>query len=201
MNVFSTAILIIFCSLLGSAFSFKCLACSSDTTQTCTGVPIDCPTDQCMTVSARSIYGTNNFASIYKSCANTALCGAEGSITENPELKIRVSVNCCQGTNCNTDLYNIPTENSTPNGVNCPSAYCEDTTEPCNTDLKMMACTGSETCCFDYRGKLKGPDKTVKDYSVKGCISPLACKCNFKCLPQMTEIERKSLECCNKVQP
>ncbi|XP_066462621.1 phospholipase A2 inhibitor 31 kDa subunit-like isoform X2 [Eleutherodactylus coqui] len=157
MNVFSTAILIVFCSMLGS--------------------------------------GDKNFKSLYKSCANTALCGGYGSMTQDPNVTIRIYVSCCEGKNCNTNRFYIPTENSTLNGLKCPSAYCENTTGACDGDLKMMACRGSETQCVDFRGRVKDPNDYQDDYCIKACINPLGCRENFKSLIGVQEIKKVKLEC------
>ncbi|XP_066428743.1 phospholipase A2 inhibitor and Ly6/PLAUR domain-containing protein-like [Eleutherodactylus coqui] len=201
MNVFSIAILIVFCSLLGSAFSYKCLSCSPLNSTVCAAKSIDCPTDQCMTASQNSTYGGKTFSGVSKGCANDNMCGEYGSVSQDPHVKVRAIATCCNGKNCNTDPFHIPNDNLTLNGVRCPSAYCENTTKECKKGLKIVECRGSETCCFDYRGRIQDPQKIQKDYSVKGCNNPMACECNFNCLLQMKEIKREFLECCNKVLP
>ncbi|XP_066462619.1 phospholipase A2 inhibitor and Ly6/PLAUR domain-containing protein-like [Eleutherodactylus coqui] len=201
MNVFSTAILIVFCSLLGSAFSDTCLECLAINSTVCEGTEVECLGNAgCMTASQIYKHGDKNYKSLYRSCANTTFCGNFASMTQDPNVTIRTYVSCCEGDNCNTNPFYIPTENSTLNGLKCPSAYCEDTTGPCDGDLKMMECRGSETQCINYGGHVQDPNKYQNDYSVQSCINPLGCRLNFKCLIAVEEIKNVRLECSEGVK-
>ncbi|KAM4014878.1 phospholipase A2 inhibitor NAI-like [Anomaloglossus baeobatrachus] len=177
-----------------SVFSYKCYSCLSKHSTKCNETQqTECIGDRCMTCSQLFYNGEKMFKSIYKGCANESLCGAEGSdLMEN--VKYRFYTTCCTGELCNTDTYNLPNEDPTPNGKTCPSAYCKATLEECKTE-KEINCTGSMDRCYDYRGKMRNPDDSVDLYSVKGCTNNVTCKYNFDSAIALTEIHRESLIC------
>ncbi|KAM4016426.1 uncharacterized protein ACNLHF_002756 [Anomaloglossus baeobatrachus] len=188
------ALLCMISALGSSVFSYKCYSCLATNSTKCNETQqFECLGDRCMTCSQLFYNGEKMFKSFYKGCANESLCGAEGSdLMEN--VKYRFYTTCCTGELCNTDKYNLPKEDPTPNGKTCPSAYCKDTLEECKTE-KVMNCTGSMDRCYDYRGKLRNPDDSVDNYSVKGCTNNVTCKYNFDSAIAMTEIHRESLIC------
>nr|UGY75777.1 sodefrin precursor-like factor C [Plectrohyla sagorum] len=194
MTFFSTTGLLVFCALLGSAFPLNCLSCLSANSTVCEASEMDCPGSQCMTASQYYHNGDKTFNSMYKGCANESLCGLFGSLTQDPDVKIRVGAVCCSGEMCNIEVFNLPEEDTKPNGVKCPNSYCTGTTEECKSD-KDIECTGSETKCIDYRGRVKNPDDSVEDYSAKGCINPEGCFYNFQILIKVEEIKGKLLKC------
>lgn len=147
-----------------------------------------------MTASMYLHNGDKTFHSIYKGCANETLCGASGSLTQDSSVKIRTHAKCCSGNKCNNDKFNLPEENSEPNGKKCPSAFCQGTTEECKTE-KEMECTGSENQCYEYRGTVQTPDGVVDDYSEKGCINAIGCQENFGVLIGVDEKHRVLLTC------
>ncbi|XP_069802891.1 phospholipase A2 inhibitor and Ly6/PLAUR domain-containing protein-like [Dendropsophus ebraccatus] len=193
MNSFSTTGLLVFCALLGSAFPHQCISCVAENSTVCQESEMECIGSRCMTASQHYKNGDKEFMSIYKGCDNETLCGVSGSVTEDPDVKIRACAACCSGDFCNNENFQRPEEDSTPNGVKCPSAYCAGTTDECESD-KEIDCTGSEKQCYDYRGKVMNPDGNVGDYSSKGCINAPGCEHNFACLIKVKEIERK-LKC------
>ncbi|XP_056399855.1 phospholipase A2 inhibitor and Ly6/PLAUR domain-containing protein-like [Hyla sarda] len=194
MSSFSTTGLLFFCALLGSAFSYKCISCISKNSTECEESVIDCVGSRCMTGSEYYHNGDQTYNIIFKGCANESLCDAVGSVTQDPDVKIRTYAKCCSGDNCNNDKFQLPEEDSTPNGVKCPSSYCKGTTEECKSD-KEIECTGSEKQCYDYRGRIMNPDGSVDDYSSKGCINKPGCMHNFNCLIKVEEIKRTLLKC------
>ncbi|KAM4015058.1 uncharacterized protein ACNLHF_001744 isoform 2-T2 [Anomaloglossus baeobatrachus] len=101
------------------------------------------------------------FRSVIKGCANESVCGANGAAASEGKFN-----------------FHIPAEDSTPNGVKCPTAYCIDTVEECNS-TKEMDCTGSMNHCYDYREQVIDPGARNKNYSMKGCINSDACKNNL----------------------
>ncbi|KAM4016265.1 phospholipase A2 inhibitor and Ly6/PLAUR domain-containing protein-like [Anomaloglossus baeobatrachus] len=137
----------------------------------------ECLGDQCMTACQYAHLGEDHYTSIMKGCANATLCGANG-LGKAEKFKFKFYVNCCSGNLCNTDGYYLPKEDPTPNGVTCPSAYCNDTMEECEAD-EEMECTGSMVHCFDYREHVINEGGKDKKYSMKGCINPDSCKFSF----------------------
>ncbi|CAJ0947463.1 unnamed protein product [Ranitomeya imitator] len=166
-------------ALVGSVFSYKCYSCFSRNSTTCNETETECLGDRCMTGSQHAYNNGTVYNSILKGCANETLCGAKGSaVMEN--VKYRFYMNCCTGNLCNTDGYELPAEDPTPNGVKCPTAYCKGSFQECKTE-KEMNCTGSMDQCFEFRGDTKDPGDTEGKYSVKGCMNSDSCKFNFDC--------------------
>ncbi|XP_056400087.1 phospholipase A2 inhibitor 31 kDa subunit-like [Hyla sarda] len=194
MSSFSTTGLLVFCALLGSAFPLKCISCLSKTSTECEGESeIECP-GNCMTGSQHFHNGDVDVKSLYKGCANESLCGLFGSLTQENDVTIRVNAVCCSGDKCNDDEFFLPKEDTEPNGLSCPNAYCKGTNEECESDQEIE-CKGSETQCVEYRGRVKNPDDSEDDYSAKGCINPDGCKFNFGILIAVEELERILLDC------
>ncbi|KAM4016423.1 uncharacterized protein ACNLHF_002753 isoform 2-T2 [Anomaloglossus baeobatrachus] len=165
-------------ALVVSALSYKCYSGFSSNSTKCNVSEIDCLGNRCMTCSQYLDRGGNMFKSILKSCANETMCGTNGSAAlEN--IKYRFYTKCCTGHLCNTDEYQLITEDPAPNGVKCPSVYCIGTFEECNS-TKEINCTGSMNRCFYFRGQARYPGDTWKNISAMGCTNYVACKYNFK---------------------
>ncbi|XP_075697023.1 protein RoBo-1-like [Rhinoderma darwinii] len=194
MNSLSTTFLIVFCALLGSAFSHQCIYCLSTNSTVCNETEVECIGERCMTGSQYYHNDDKVFYSIYKGCANESLCGAMGSMTRDFNVKIRIYASCCTGNKCNTDAFQLPAEDPKPNGVKCPSCYSKGTTKEC-TSTRPMKCTGSEKQCINYRGTVSNPDGSVEKYSVKSCINYDGCLNNFNCLIKVEEQNRVFLKC------
>ncbi|KAM4016853.1 phospholipase A2 inhibitor and Ly6/PLAUR domain-containing protein-like isoform 1-T1 [Anomaloglossus baeobatrachus] len=187
------ALLCTISAVVVSVFSYKCYSCISGNSTTCKESEVECLGDRCMTCSQFIDRKHKVLKSILKSCANETLCGAIGSIAIE-KVMYRFYAKCCTGNLCNTDEYELPVEDPTPNGVKCPSAYCVGTLEECNS-TKEMNCTGSMKNCFQFRGEVQHPGETWHNYSAKGCANNDACKYNFDSAVGLSERPRRELIC------
>ncbi|CAJ0947465.1 unnamed protein product [Ranitomeya imitator] len=146
---------------LGEVFSYKCYSGFSRNSTTCDESETECLGDRCMTVCQYSYNNGRMFKSIMKGCANETMCGANGSATVE-HIKYRFHINCCTGNLCNSDGYKLPSEDPTPNGVKCPTAYCTGNLQECKSE-KEMNCTGSMDQCFEFRSDVIDPgQKEIK---------------------------------------
>ncbi|XP_075184724.1 uncharacterized protein LOC142256747 isoform X2 [Anomaloglossus baeobatrachus] len=177
-------------ALVVSALTYKCYSGFSSNSTTCKESEVECLGNRCMTASQYVDRKGNVFKSILKSCANETFCGTNGSVAIKNAM-YRFYVKCCTGHLCNTDGYELISEDPTPNGVKCPSAYFIGTFEKCNS-TKEINCTGSMNRCFQYRGQARYPGDTWKNVSAKGCTNYIACKYNFKNI--MAVPERPGIE-------
>ncbi|XP_066428742.1 phospholipase A2 inhibitor and Ly6/PLAUR domain-containing protein-like [Eleutherodactylus coqui] len=198
MTSFSATGLIVFCALLGSAFSHRCYECMTANSKTCNPIETECIGSRCMTVSQYFQDDKHIFHSMYKGCANETMCGKQGMVT-GKQLKFMGLIKCCNGDLCNNDEFQTPAENNTKNGLKCPFAYCKGSTEDC-TPVEWKSCTGIENTCFEYRGEMSIPDESVGSYSLRGCSNPISCVCNFNVAIGINEIRRVALKC-NETQP
>ncbi|KAM4015052.1 phospholipase A2 inhibitor 31 kDa subunit-like [Anomaloglossus baeobatrachus] len=187
------ALLCVISALVGSVFSNKCHLCWSHNSTTCNVTETECLGDRCMTASQYFNADKTVFKSIYKGCANDTLCETKGSGMVE-KLNFRFYAHCCTGDLCNNQTYQLHEEDLTPNGKICPTALCLDTLEECETDKKMN-CTGSMDRCLEYRAKLRNPDDTVVEYSVKGCVNSDCCNYNFDSIVGFKVLHRELLKC------
>ncbi|XP_077113483.1 phospholipase A2 inhibitor and Ly6/PLAUR domain-containing protein-like [Ranitomeya variabilis] len=188
------ALLCVISALVGSVLSsYRCMSGVSYNSTTCNVSEIECLAAGCMIVSQYFYINGTFLKSIYKGCANESICGLQGSVRYEHVI-YRFYANCCSGNLCNTDGYDLPTDDSTPNGKLCPSAYCTETVEECKGH-HMVECTGAMDRCFEYRAEaIVFGVKSIK-YSVKGCITGAACKAIFGGSIAITEKKRFLLNC------
>ncbi|XP_073425939.1 phospholipase A2 inhibitor and Ly6/PLAUR domain-containing protein-like [Dendrobates tinctorius] len=186
-------LLCIISALVGSVFSHRCMSGVAYNSTTCNVSEIECLAAGCMTVCQYFYVDGKIFKSIYKGCANESICGLQGS-GFHERVIFRFNANCCTGNLCNTDGYDLPKDDPTPNGKLCPSAFCPDTVEECKGH-HMVECTGAMDRCFEYRAEAIVFGGISKKYSVKGCINEAACKVNFDGCIAITEIKRNLLTC------
>ncbi|KAM4016947.1 uncharacterized protein ACNLHF_003102 [Anomaloglossus baeobatrachus] len=187
------ALLCLISALVGSAVSSKCYYGFSPNSTTCNVSEIECLGDRCMTASQYSYNNGRVFNSIMKGCANETMCGAVGSASVGL-LEYRFHMNCCNWSLCNTDGYNLPAEDPTPNNATCPSAYCVGNMDECKSD-EVMNCIGSMDRCFEFRTDAKDPGGREFKLSLKGCINAVACKFNFDCAIGVAELKQKLVKC------
>ncbi|KAM4015089.1 phospholipase A2 inhibitor NAI-like [Anomaloglossus baeobatrachus] len=187
------ALLCMISALVVLVSCFRCYSCESRNSTKCNVSDTECLGNRCMTVCQYFYSGGKEFKSIYRGCANDTLCGIKGEeMMEN--VKFRFHVTCCTGELCNTAQYKLFEEDPTPNGVICPSAYCNNTLEECKSD-KNINCTGSMNKCVEYRAKVRNPDGTVEKYSFKGCVNSDCCRYNFDSNIALEEKHRVLLKC------
>ncbi|XP_077113482.1 phospholipase A2 inhibitor and Ly6/PLAUR domain-containing protein-like [Ranitomeya variabilis] len=187
------ALLCVISALVVSVSSYKCYSGFSRNSTTCDESETECLGNRCMTVCQYSDYNGRMFKSIMKGCANETMCGANGSATVE-HIKYRFHVNCCTGDLCNSDGYKLPSEDPTPNGVKCPTAYCMGSLQECKSE-KEMNCTGSMDQCFEFRSDVIDPGQKEIKISVKGCMNADSCKFNFDCAIGISEVKKKFVMC------
>ncbi|KAM4016263.1 phospholipase A2 inhibitor and Ly6/PLAUR domain-containing protein-like [Anomaloglossus baeobatrachus] len=189
------ALLCMMSALVLSALSYKCYSSLCRKSTTCDGSEDECFGDRCMTMSQHLYLGEDgrDIKSILKGCANETVCRMKGS-SNAKNFTFRNYVKCCDGNLCNTDDYDIPEEDPTPNGVKCPSAYCTGTVEECESN-EEMDCTGSMDHCFDYREHVVDAGERDEKYSIKGCANSDACRYSFDNDVGFNVVEKKYGKC------
>ncbi|KAM4014876.1 uncharacterized protein ACNLHF_001609 [Anomaloglossus baeobatrachus] len=186
-------LLYVISALVVSVLSYKCYYVFSPNSTTSEESEIECIGNRCMTACQYGHNHKDEFKSLYKNCANESLCGTKGSLAlEN--VNFNLFVHCCNGSLCNTEKYERPEEDPTPNGKTCPSAYCTGNLKECKRD-KEMNCTGSMDRCFDFRVEEYYPGEPTKNYSIKGCANYDACKHDFESAIGITVTRKKYLRC------
>ncbi|XP_075045812.1 phospholipase A2 inhibitor gamma subunit B-like [Mixophyes fleayi] len=183
----------IICAVARTDDVLKCIQCQKTNSDTCEGESVNCPNcTQCMVASELLEIGNSTYHSIRKDCNPGFPCKQLYCSDFNNAI-IRVSVQCCTGDNCNTDNYKMPPEDIERKGKICPACFKFGSTECISDDTER--CIHPEDQCVDYLGKVRDPGNNVKDYSYKGCISPLGCKFKFSALVGLQEVENEHFIC------
>ncbi|KAM4016503.1 phospholipase A2 inhibitor and Ly6/PLAUR domain-containing protein-like isoform 2-T2 [Anomaloglossus baeobatrachus] len=138
-----------------SVFSYRCYSCSSTNSTECKASDTECLGHDCMTAFQHVNLDGKKYISMYKGCANETLCGALESLKVG-NTTFEFLAHCCTGDLCNEEGYKLPPEDQTPNGVQCPSAFCTHSLKECQTN-NIMNCTGSMVRCMDYRATVRNP--------------------------------------------
>ncbi|KAM4015638.1 phospholipase A2 inhibitor and Ly6/PLAUR domain-containing protein-like [Anomaloglossus baeobatrachus] len=187
------ALLCTISALAGSVFSYKCYSCMCRNSTKCQETVTECLGDRCMAASQYYYVNGKELKSFYKGCANETLCEKKGSgVIKN--VKFFMETLCCIGELCNNQVYELPKEDPTPNGVECPFSFCLGTLEECKTDKKIK-CTGSMDRCIDYRATLRIEYARDTNYSGKGCVNNDTCRYNIDSNIGLEEIHRGHLKC------
>ncbi|XP_068099400.1 phospholipase A2 inhibitor and Ly6/PLAUR domain-containing protein-like [Hyperolius riggenbachi] len=161
-------ILCIFVALVASGHSLSCTVCTSETTSSCTGPSMTCPSGAvCGLGYTLDTFGTKTYS---RACIPEKNCSMIGSITFN-EANIRVAYSCCYTDNCTPPLPTLPERNSTSNGVTCRSCITATSTWCYTSDT--IACTGNENMCLLQTTKITGPIKVST--AVRGCSTKSVC--------------------------
>ncbi|KAM4014875.1 phospholipase A2 inhibitor LNF2-like [Anomaloglossus baeobatrachus] len=186
-------LLYVISALVVSVLSNECYYVFSPNSTTSEESKIECIGDRCMSAFQYANSDGNTIKSLFKNCANESLCGTYGSIAlEN--FIFSYFVHCCDGNLCNTEKYERPEEDPTPNGKKCPSAYCTGNLEECKSE-KEMNCTGSMDRCFEFRVEEDHPGEPTRNSSVKGCANSDGCKHNFDGTIGVTASRKTYLRC------
>ncbi|XP_078507239.1 phospholipase A2 inhibitor and Ly6/PLAUR domain-containing protein-like [Lissotriton helveticus] len=99
-------------------------------------------------------------------CGNFLLSLSIGS------FQLRLQKNYCDEDSCNAEDLTAPSRDRTPNGVRCPLCYAEGTST-CQA-AGTMECTGLETKCMDFGGKIRRNDRILTIASMN-CVSEDPC--------------------------
>ncbi|XP_063291942.1 phospholipase A2 inhibitor and Ly6/PLAUR domain-containing protein-like [Pelobates fuscus] len=143
-------LIIIVCSALVTiGAALKCEVCYSPSSNSCSGHYETCSSsqDRCMETLTQTSMGDVESVVFEKSCGSLYKCTHPASMTA-PNYRVSVTTLCCDTDYCNNRTMNWKTENSTLNGMNCPSCFSKNS-ETCDK-LIPLNCTGNETHCIQF---------------------------------------------------
>ncbi|XP_065276029.1 phospholipase A2 inhibitor and Ly6/PLAUR domain-containing protein-like [Emys orbicularis] len=107
-----------------------------------------------------------------KDCLSDYTSGIKVPITftggKGKYLRINTT-RCNDADNCNSALLEVPKENITTNGRQCPTCLSLNA----NTcDSQITPCTGNEIYCIDFVGEIqKGTPPAKSPFAAKGCAT------------------------------
>ncbi|XP_074048825.1 phospholipase A2 inhibitor and Ly6/PLAUR domain-containing protein isoform X2 [Macrotis lagotis] len=168
--------LTVLCTLLSPAQSLYCEVCKSSG-PTCTGKLKLCEAkkDACVTVIGVSTAALGNKESVdtSKSCMKYKDCYS-GFISTTLGRGDHMVTNsyCCQEDGCNQGTIPIPKNNSTLNGLSCPS--CMATFQETCSGEEVVQCLGQETHCLYLSGVVQTGLFNTK-FATRGCATKSAC--------------------------
>ncbi|XP_077697822.1 phospholipase A2 inhibitor and Ly6/PLAUR domain-containing protein-like [Eretmochelys imbricata] len=157
------------------AQTVTCQACSgsADSCQPPSGTcPADTAKGGCFTVAEDlKLVGETKSTSVSKGCVRdfTAFIKGPVTVTLGNGKYVRVNIAQCSTDKCNSAVLAVPKENTTKNGLQCPTCFALST-NPC--DSQDAPCTGDENYCIDFAGYLvKGSPLEISTFVAKGCAS------------------------------
>ncbi|XP_044527151.1 phospholipase A2 inhibitor and Ly6/PLAUR domain-containing protein [Gracilinanus agilis] len=129
--------------------------------------------DACVTVVGLSVTGKKKSLDTSKSCIKFKDCYS-GLISTSlgPQDHMVSNSHCCQEDGCNQGSIPIPENNSTLNGLRCPS--CMAAFQDTCAGEKVVQCVGPETRCIYFSGTVQTGFFTTK-FATRGCASKSAC--------------------------
>nr|QDH44591.1 sodefrin precursor-like factor E [Boana cinerascens] len=152
-----------------------CINCTANSGVDCDGESVECENegDFCQkATSIRSVYGQLRYQ-VIKGCKSVSgSCNKFVNANTN-EFWLLLYSECCYDDNCNTGEIYMPKQNTTENGLNCPSSLVIGS-DQCGTGNETVPCKGDQTVCFMFAADGTGPDKA--NYCMKGCISEGVCE-------------------------
>ncbi|XP_056399467.1 phospholipase A2 inhibitor gamma subunit B-like isoform X2 [Hyla sarda] len=156
----------------GQGSSLSCTVCLAQNATFCTGNNVTCPPGRVCgssrTVNMEDGIKKNEFSG--RSCVPEDQCQGPGSFsTHNSQSKKGFS--CCNTDNCTPPPPVLPPDNTTPNGLTCPTCTA-DGVDWCDTG-RTMGCTGDETMCILQYSKMSGT--LSRDSVLRGCATPTIC--------------------------
>ncbi|XP_075047713.1 phospholipase A2 inhibitor gamma subunit B-like isoform X2 [Mixophyes fleayi] len=183
----------IICVVTWTVDAVKCNQCFQVNSDTCEGKSVDCPNaTQCMVMSELYQIRNETHHIIKKDC-NPGLPCEDIFFSNFNEIHVKVNIQCCSEDNCNTDCYKMPPENIERNGKICPSCFGDGLTECISNNTER--CIHPGDLCAEFIGRFKSPDKTIKDYTYKGCISPLGCTYKWNAFFGTEQVETVRFTC------
>ncbi|CAM4625264.1 unnamed protein product [Lepidochelys kempii] len=161
--------------LISQAQTVTCQACygSADSCQppagTCT---VDTAKGGCFTVAEDiKLVGETKSTNLSKGCVRDFSAFIKGpvTVTLGNGKYIRVNIAQCNTDKCNSAVLAVPEENTTKNGLQCPTCFALNT-NPC--DSQDTPCTGDENYCISFAGNLvKGSPPVISTFVAKGCAT------------------------------
>ncbi|XP_028300754.1 protein psiR-like isoform X3 [Gouania willdenowi] len=139
-----------------SAEGLQCLSCTDSTCSTIESVTCSTET-MCITAS---ILVSSEFT-LFRGCASSSLCSSKTFSLHLGSPRRRISAECCDTDNCNSQTLPSPTPQS-PNDLQC--FYCPDD-DHCDD---VLDCEGDENMCIQGNAKSGTP--------IRGCASANMCQ-------------------------
>lgn len=127
----------------------ECEVCYSLSSNRCSGHYKTCDPSQnrCMETLTLTSLGDVKSVVFKKSCGSIYNCTHPASITA-PGYRVSVTTMCCDTDYCNNRTLNWKTDNSTQNGISCPSCLALNS-ETCAKHTPMY-CKGNELYCVEF---------------------------------------------------
>ncbi|XP_075047718.1 phospholipase A2 inhibitor and Ly6/PLAUR domain-containing protein-like [Mixophyes fleayi] len=181
------------CAVIWTVDAIECQKCFQKNSDTCVGESVHCPNaTQCMVVSELYQIGNETMHLIKKDCNPDLPCG-EIYFSNFKDTHVKTNIQCCSEDNCNTDCYKMPPEDIERKGKICPACFQDGLTECISNNTER--CIHPGDLCLEYIGRVKGPDNNIRNYTYKGCISPLGCTYKWNAFFGAEEVETIRLTC------
>ncbi|KAM9039214.1 phospholipase A2 inhibitor and Ly6/PLAUR domain-containing protein [Sarcophilus harrisii] len=166
--------LTLLCTLFSLAQSLSCEVCK-DSGPSCAGKLKLCEPekDACVTVVGLSTTGNRVSVDTSKSCMKYKDCysGFISTTLGHGDHMVSNSF-CCQEDGCNKGRIPTPEDNSTLNGLRCPSCKAAFQ-ETCSGD-QAVQCVGHETQCIYFSGIVQTGIINTR-FATRGCATSSAC--------------------------
>ncbi|XP_069057402.1 phospholipase A2 inhibitor and Ly6/PLAUR domain-containing protein-like [Pleurodeles waltl] len=192
----SVSILLAF---IATGETLNCELCMNLNGTTCSGEKTACDANvtHCDNTFVEIEYNGQTSFMAFKTCAAHEKCNSYVFSQSIGGFKFRIKKDHCDKDNCNLEIITLPPRNSTPNGVRCPLCYAQNTTT-CQTN-ETMECTGRETKCLDFGGKIRRYDQIVKIAS-KNCVNEQPCNEPTLNCPHGPVVEVEHFRCSDGVK-
>ena len=182
-------------SLFVAGESLKCETCLNLNGTTCSGNLTTCAANStsCENGAMEIGDGGNKTVMAYKSCTELPECNSFFLSETMVNFTFQMLRNCCSVDNCNAEPIVLPPRNNTPNGVQCPVCYAENSTT-CEVKKKMN-CTGLETKCAYFQGKMMQEGGQAVTVTSRHCVSEQPCDKKWLSWPDSPFLEVTQFRC------
>ncbi|XP_040183331.1 phospholipase A2 inhibitor and Ly6/PLAUR domain-containing protein-like [Rana temporaria] len=198
---------LIFSGVIATGSAKSCYTCKvlGEGNNDCPGDLQECPNEDDFCVNQRESSrivtpsGIDNKVTIKKGCmpiANKNVCQQQPIALDCNEMTFSLYSECCFEDECNLKGLQIPADNTTKNGLECPTCFVEEK-EAC-PKAEPKKCTGNANICLDFTGHVQRPDDANKLYAFQGCADENICKINLKDLPGCEVGDDAKLTCTQK---
>ncbi|XP_013920903.1 PREDICTED: phospholipase A2 inhibitor and Ly6/PLAUR domain-containing protein [Thamnophis sirtalis] len=129
--------------------------------------------DTCLTFVGINYMGSEKITETVKGCSVRSAClPGPISVTINSQIYFWSNSSCCQGDQCNNQKLDMPAENTTLNGLSCPTCFILASDE-CD-EMESLNCVGEDNHCITTSGTLTAEGIPVA-FASSGCSSASAC--------------------------
>ncbi|XP_034612492.1 phospholipase A2 inhibitor and Ly6/PLAUR domain-containing protein-like [Trachemys scripta elegans] len=121
----------------------------------------------CFTIAEENTLNGTKATGLSRGCLNnfTGVIKDPVTVTLGNGKYLRINIKQCSTEKCNSEVLTVPKENTTGNGLQCPTCLSLSA-NTCNNQI--TPCTGDETYCIDFVGEIqKGTEKST--FAAKGC--------------------------------